>query len=171
VRTRDFMMKKLAELYCRPHNPVPVSLIGFGMHMTIKFLGLGFIFVIFVLSGCTSMQVTKVAQIGSKEICIVDNPKVWQSFRDAYERKIQAKGYKTQIVIEAKACQVSTTYSAKMSYDGWGPYLSQAELRVFDGENLAGQANYHAPMGLASHGGAENKIQSMVDQMLPFAAR
>jgi hypothetical protein len=120
-----------------------------------------------VVAGCASTQITKAAQIGSEEICIVDNPIDRQAFRDAYERRIQAKGYKTRVVSDAKACQVSTTYTSSMGYSGWGPYLSDVDLKVFSGDKLVGSAIYHAPKAPTSHGSFENKIGALVDQMLP----
>lgn len=123
-----------------------------------------------VLSGCISLNTTKATNIGSKEICIVDNPAVWQDFRDAYARRIQAKGYKTQIVKEATACQFTTTYAATYGYH-WGLFLSTAELKIFNGEVQIGQASYRAPWGNPlKHGSFENKVESMVDQLLPQAS-
>jgi hypothetical protein len=123
-----------------------------------------------VISGCISLNTTKVTNIASKEICIVDNPEVWQDFRDAYERRIQAKGYKTQIVKEATACQVTTTYAAKWGAH-WGAFLSTAELKIFNGDVQIGQASYRAPWGNPlKYGSFENKIESMVDQLLPQAS-
>jgi hypothetical protein len=122
------------------------------------------------ISGCISLNTTKVTNIASKEICIVDNPEVWQDFRDAYERRIQAKGYKTQIVKEAAACQVTTTYAATYGVH-WGLFLATAELKVFNGDVQIGQASYKAPWGSPlKHGSFENKIESMVDQLLPQAS-
>jgi hypothetical protein len=120
-----------------------------------------------VVAGCASTQITKAAQVGSEEICIVDNPNDRQAFRDAYERTIRAKGYKPRVVNDAQACQVITTYSSRLGYDGWGPYLADADLKVFSGDKLLGQAKYHAPPGLGSHGNVEAKIAALVDQMLP----
>jgi len=120
-----------------------------------------------VVAGCASTQITKVAQVGSEEICIVDNPNDRQAFRDAYERTIRAKGYKTRVVNDAKACQVITTYSSSLGYSGWGAYLSDADLKVFSGDKLIGQAKYHAKKVPTSNGRVEGKIETLVDQMLP----
>ena len=120
-----------------------------------------------VVAGCASTKITKAVQVGSEEICIVDNANDRQAFRDAYERTILAKGYKPRVVNDAKACQVITTYSSKLGYDGWGAYLADADLKVFSGDKLLGQAKYHAPPGLGSHGNVEAKIAALVDQMLP----
>jgi hypothetical protein len=118
-------------------------------------------------SGCISLKATKVTNIGSKEICIVDNPAVWQDFRDAYARRIQAKGYKTQIIKDAGACQVTTTYAATYGVH-WGLFLATAELKIFNGDVQIGQASYKAPWGSPlKHGSFENKVETMVDQLLP----
>jgi hypothetical protein len=71
-----------------------------------------------VVAGCASTQITQAAQVGSEEICIVDNPNDRQAFRDAYERTIRAKGYKPRVVNDAKACQVITTYSSRLNNRG-----------------------------------------------------
>ncbi len=131
-----------------------------------KLLVLGTISLL-IVTGCTKVHIVKVAQTGNDLICIVDNPSERQAFRDAYERTIQARGYKTRVVSDAKACQVSTTYSSRMGYSGWGPYLSDVDLRVFSGDKLVGSAKYHAPKVPTSHGSFENKIGDLVDEMLP----
>jgi hypothetical protein len=120
-----------------------------------------------VVAGCTKVHIVKVTQIGDDLICIVDNPSERQAFRDAYERTIQAKGYKTRVVSDIKACQVSTTYTSRIGYSGWGPYLSDVDLKVFSGDKLVGSAIYHAPNAPTSNGRFENKIDALVDQMLP----
>lgn len=131
-----------------------------------KLLVLGAISLVAV-AGCTKVHIVKVAQTGNDLICIVDNPSERPAFRDAYERTIQARGYKTRVVSDAKVCQVSTTYSSRMGYSGWGPYLSDVDLKVFSGDNLIGSAKYHAPNVPTSHGKFENKIGDLVDEMLP----
>lgn len=120
-----------------------------------------------VLTGCVSLDVTKATTLSGKEICIIDNPNVRQDFRDAYERRIHEKGYKTQIINEASACQITSTYTATYG-NHWGPYLATSELKIFNGRVLIGQARYKAPYASPEkHGRVENKIESMVDQLLP----
>lgn len=131
-----------------------------------RLLALGAISLV-VVAGCTKVNIVKVAQVGDDLICIVDNPSERQAFRDAYERTIQAKGYRTRVVSDTKACHVSTTYTSSMGYSGWGPYLSDADLKVFNGDKLVGSAIYHAPKVPTSNGRFENKIGALVDQMLP----
>jgi hypothetical protein len=120
-----------------------------------------------LIAGCTSTQITKVTQIEGGEICIVDNPRERPAFRDAYERTIQARGYKTRVVSDAKSCLVSTTYSSSMGWSGWGPYLSDADFQIFSGDKLVGRATYHAKKVPTSNGRFEGKIAGLVDQMLP----
>lgn len=132
-----------------------------------KLLVLGAISLV-VVAGCTKVNIVKVTQVGDDLICIVDNPGERLAFRDAYERTIQAKGYKTRVVSETKDCQVSTTYSSRMGYTGWGPYLSDVDLQVFSGDKLVGRATYHAKKVPTSHGRFESKIDALVDQMLPL---
>ena len=119
------------------------------------------------LSGCVSIDVTRAVHIDDKEICIVDNLDVRHAFRDAYERRIQAKGYKTQIISEASACEITSTYTATYGFH-WGEYLATAELNIIRHGTLIGQVRYHAPyVSPAKHGRVENKIGAMVDQLLP----
>jgi len=120
-----------------------------------------------VLVGCVSLDATKATGLSGKEICLIDNPDVRQDFRDAYERRIQAKGYKTQIIKEASACQITSTYTATYG-NHWGLYLATSDLKIFNGGVLIGQAHYKAPYASPEkHGRVENKIESMVDQLLP----
>jgi len=127
-------------------------------------LGLG---MSIILIGCVSIDVKRASTLDSKEICIVDNPNVRQDFRDAYERRIQTKGYKTKITNEASTCQITTTYTATYG-NHWGLYLATSELKIFNRGKLIGQANYKAPYASPEkHGRVENKIESMVIQLLP----
>src|SRR4051812_8028553 len=81
------------------------------------------------MTGCVSVETTKAVNILSKEICIVDNPHVRLDFRDAYERRIQAKGYTTKIVKDAAACRTISTYTATYGFH-WGTYLATSELKI-----------------------------------------
>ncbi|MBI3897147.1 MAG: hypothetical protein HY308_02490 [Gammaproteobacteria bacterium] len=120
-----------------------------------------------ILIGCVSIDATKAVGLSGKEICIIDNPNVRQDLRGAYERRIQAKGYKTQIIKEASACPITSTYTATYG-NHWGLYLATSELKIFNGGALIGQVRYKAPYASPEkHGRVENKIESMVDQLLP----
>jgi hypothetical protein len=120
-----------------------------------------------LLTGCVSLDVTKAVNIDGKEICIIENPYVQTDFLTAYERKIQDKGYKTKIIKDASACKITSTYTATYG-EHWGTYLSRAELKIFNGGTLVGQARYKAPRGSPEkHGRVESKIETMVEQLLP----
>ena len=132
-----------------------------------------FLFVVTVttlLYGCVSMNVNKVDDLrGNEEICIVDAPSVRQAFRDAYERRIIEKGYQTRIItnINDPSCELTTTYFATYG-SHWGLFLATADLKVFRGAKLVGEAWYHAPWASpAKHGRVEPKIGSMVNALLP----
>ena len=124
----------------------------------------------FSMLSCTSLQVSEVNALkGSEEVCIVDNKYVKPDFRDAYERRINANGYKTKIIPARKdsSCELVSTYSATYGQH-WGVYLKTAVLKVYRSEKLAGEAKYKAPYASpGKHGRVENKIESMVNQLLP----
>jgi hypothetical protein len=121
----------------------------------------------FFLIGCVSLDATKAVNINDKEICIIKNHIVRQSFLDAYERRIQEKGYKTKIINDASDCRTTSTYAATYG-EHLGVYLSTAELKIFSSGTLIGQARYRAPRASPEkHGRVEGKIESMVEQLLP----
>lgn len=123
-----------------------------------------------LLTGCVSMNVEKVTGLdGEKTICIINNSKVKQAFRDAYERQIQAKGYLTKVVAnkDNPACKITTVYTARYGIH-WGAYLKTANLKILKDNNVIGEASYRAPYAsLEKHGRVEGKIKSMVDELLP----
>lgn len=110
-----------------------------------------------------------VAGLAGQEICIVDNPAVQQDFRDAYQRRIEAKGYTTRIVQAIGDCPIATTYSASYGQH-WGVYLAVSYLQVFrDGAeigNVRYKVSYANP---TKHGRVEDKIGEMVEKLLPMA--
>ena len=119
------------------------------------------------LTGCVSLDATKAVYIDGKEICIIENPDVRPAFLTAYERRLQEKGYKTQIIKDALACQTTSTYTATYG-EHWGVYLARAELKIFNNGTLIGQARYRAPHASPEkHGRVESKIESMVELLLP----
>ncbi len=122
-----------------------------------------------VLSGCVSSNVKNVKGLtGNEEICIVENKAVRHDFLKAYQRQINQKGYKTQIIepTESSTCVYTTTYSATYGFH-WGMYLATAKLKVFNGADLVGKATYQAPFASpAKHGRVEGKINILVDELL-----
>lgn len=116
------------------------------------------------------MNVEKATGLGGvKTICIVNNSKVKQAFRDAYERQIQAKGFQTKIIAKNNdsSCKITSVYTARYGIH-WGVYLKTANLKILKGDNVIGQASYRAPFASPEkHGRVEGKIKSMVDELLP----
>ena len=109
------------------------------------------------------------AGIEGQEVCIVDNPGVQQDFRDAYQRRIQAKGYATRIVKQIGDCPVSTTYTAQYGQH-WGVYLARSTLLVYRDGAQIGSVSYSVSYGNPTkHGRVEDKIEQIVDKLLPVS--
>lgn len=105
--------------------------------------------------------------IEGQEICIVNNPAVQQDFRDAYQRRIQAKGYNTRIVRQISNCPISTTYTAEYGQH-WGVYLASSVLTVYrDGSPIGSIAYNVSYANPGKHGRVEDKIEKIVEKLLP----
>jgi hypothetical protein len=113
---------------------------------------------------------TKAEGLQGGEICIVGNTYTGQDFRDAYERRIRAKGYTTRIVAAKGDCTITTTYVADYGKTGWGRYLRTAMLWVHrDGEEIA-RVNYKGSRH-GFKGKVEDVIGEMVDVLYPTPAQ
>ncbi|MES9905152.1 MAG: Sbal_3080 family lipoprotein [Sedimenticola sp.] len=122
-----------------------------------------------ILSGCTSLDVTSAKNIDGNEICVINNVSVKKDFTDAYIRQINENGYKSRLIDESEknGCIITSTYAATYGFH-WGVYLKTAELNVFNKNELLGKASYKAPYASPEkHGRVENKIDAMVDKLLP----
>ena len=107
--------------------------------------------------------------VEGQEICIISNTYVAQDFRDAYERRIRAKGYATRIVTAKTDCPVTVDYAASFRSNGWGRYMNAALLQVYrDGEPIA-LAQYKGSRH-GFHGSVEDVIGKMIDVLLPAPA-
>ena len=110
---------------------------------------------------------TKAAGILGQEICIVDNSYTAADFRDAYERRVRAKGYTTRLVQEKTACPVTTTFVATYGKTGWGRYLQTAMFTVWrDGEEIA-VVRYRGSRHTPFKGKVEDVIGEMVAVLFP----
>jgi aspartyl/asparaginyl beta-hydroxylase (cupin superfamily) len=110
---------------------------------------------------------TKAGGILGQEICIVDNSYTAADFRDAYERRIRAKGYTTRLVQEKTACPVTTTLVATYGRTAWGRYLQTAMFTVLrDGEEIA-VVRYRGSRHKPFKGTVEGVIGEMVDVLYP----
>lgn len=128
-----------------------------------------------VLSGCAVRQDIRPVQIApstARSICIIEHPATRTTFREAYQRALQNKGFAVQIIPEGSsysACPLTTTYIARWSWD-LTIYMSYAEIRVFQDGRDAGSALYDARMGggrLDKWIDAEAKVIEMVGQLFP----
>ena len=122
-----------------------------------------------LVSSCTSLKANKASNINNAEICVINNLSVKSAFTDAYVRQIMSNGYKAKLVNErdASGCSVTSTYTAKYGFH-WGVYLAVANLKIFKNGELIGDATYKAPyMSMAKHGRVENKIDAIVNELLP----
>ena len=125
------------------------------------------------IAACTSIQVTPSQDLSKVErVCIVDNPKVTIAefvgiIRDGFSRHNIA----TEVLpeLEAKACQVTLTYTAMRSWD-MATYLSHAELRLWREGKQVGFAQYHlngkGGFALNKWKSSKSKMDPVIDQLL-----
>jgi hypothetical protein len=133
---------------------------------------LAIISIVFVAS-CTSVNVRPVASSHHlQKVCIVNNPKVIVSdfvpvLRDGFSRHNIA----TSVVDQghAKSCKVTLTYTALRSWD-FKPYLSHAELRLWEDGKQIGYAEYHLNGGggldMGKWRGTKAKMNPVIDKLL-----
>lgn len=126
-----------------------------------------------VLAGCTSVTVRPIgSNVQIHNVCIVDNPQVIVSdfvpvLRDGFARHNIA----TTIVNQAQAqsCVVTLTYTALRSWD-LKPYLSHAELRLWQGGRQIGYAEYHlngkGGLDMGKWRGTKAKMDPVIDKLL-----
>lgn len=125
------------------------------------------------MAGCTSVNVRPVASsVQLQNVCIVNNPQVRVSdfvsvLRDGFSRHNIA----TSVVDEAQAssCAVTLTYTAFRHWD-MKPYLTHAELRLWQGGKQIGFAEYHlngnGGFDLGKWRGTKAKMDPVIDQLL-----
>lgn len=145
-----------------------------GNHMLIR---LPFVAALFVaLSGCAINQHVKpMDRFASREVCIIENPKVKPGFLDAYKRTLTTKGYSVrQLVKDASpsTCPITSIYVANWRWD-LAMYMSYAEITVFKHGEPSGKAIYDATRGGGNMGkfiDADKKITELVDTLFPNTA-
>lgn len=126
-----------------------------------------------VVCGCTSVTVRPVASaVQLHNVCIVNNPRVIVSdfvpvLRDGFSRHSIA----TTVVDQSKAasCPVTLTYTANLHWD-MKPYLTHAELRLWEGGKQIGFAQYHlngnGGLDLGKWRGTQAKMDPVIDELL-----
>lgn len=128
------------------------------------------------LSGCAINQKITPVSVGlEKNICIIDNPAVKNSFLEEYRGTLLNKGYSSKMLPQSASisdCQVVSTYTANWRWD-LALYMTYAEINIYSGGKLAGSAKYDSMSGSANLGkfiNAREKIRELVDQLIPGGA-
>jgi hypothetical protein len=135
-----------------------------------------------VLAGCSVTRnvvpVSGVIQTGSVN-CVEDNPRVTEpEILSVIINSINAHGYKPKIYQEVPDdCAYKLTYVAYRKWD-FTTFLSQADIRLFEQNELIGQVFYKLPNGLFGGGGlsaskwasTEEKIGPLMDELLRGAS-
>ena len=112
----------------------------------------------------------------SKEMCIIDNPDVNESFLPAYQSALERKGFSVRILHPRSgvdACPLSSTFVGRWSWD-FTPYMAYGEIVVYQNGSRVGDALYKAPragmaMTFKIYDPTEEKVGVMVDQLFPSA--
>jgi hypothetical protein len=119
------------------------------------------------LGACATSQVSPVASLDVKQICVIENPKVRASFLDSYRKALEERGYTVRVLPETarlSSCPVTSTYVA---YWWWDIvlYMRHAQLEIYKDEKLAGRAVFEA--GQSRLFTDDGKIKELVAQLLP----
>jgi len=127
----------------------------------------------FILAGCTSVTVRPItSSVQLHNVCIVNNPKVEVSdfvpvLRDGFARHNIATTVVEQS--QARSCHVTLTYTALRSWD-FKPYLSHAELRLWQDGKQIGYAKYHlngkGGLDFGKWRGTKAKMDPVIDKLL-----
>lgn len=125
------------------------------------------------LSGCAVRQdvmPVTFAPTASREVCIIEHAPTRTTFRDAYQRALETRGFSVRVVPASSplnSCPVTTTYVARWSWD-FTIYMAYAEMRVYHDGREAGRAIYDSRLGgarLDKWIDADAKVNEMVGQL------
>ena len=130
-------------------------------------INLALLFAILAISGCGSFRqnVSPVAKFEGKQICILENTRVRASFLAAYKKALEEKGYDARVPSETaqlSTCPITSKYVALWGWD-LVPYMSHAEILVYNKAQPAGRAVYNGNKFI----GEEEKIKELVNQLFP----
>jgi len=131
-------------------------------------LGLG----LFVLGGCTAIKVNPVdSSYKISHICIEKNKKVIVSdFVTVLEEGIKRHGMTSEIFssLMPNYCHYRMSYVATRKWD-LAPYLTDADINLYKGNEKIGTANYHLKGGggldLSKWAGTRSKIAPVIDKL------
>lgn len=125
------------------------------------------------LAGCTNVKVEPVAsQYNISQLCIEENPKVVVGdFVDGLQTLLRKHSIESQLYAAPvpASCEYRLTYTAIRSWD-FLPYLSDATVQLFKGNQQIGSGQYHLtgegafnPFKRAT---IEEKMAPVVNQLL-----
>ena len=125
-------------------------------------------------TGCSIKQEVKPikTELIKKEICIIKNEKIRDSFLQSYKNALESKNYKVTILPDRsldKECYLTSTYTANWRWD-LALYLAYTKLSVFEKDTLIAEAVYDALNGSGNMNkfiNADEKIQELVNQLYP----
>lgn len=127
-------------------------------------------------TGCAINQTVKpVERLADKQVCIITNPAVREGFMVSFKQALETKGYVARPLPSSASivdCQVTSTYTANWRWD-LAMYMSYADIKVYNGGKVIGEANYDATRGGMNAGKfieADKKIRELVDQLFPGGA-
>lgn len=127
-----------------------------------------------LLVGCASavQRVSPVSKLEAKQICVVRNAAVRQTFHDALELALGKRGYQVRTVPDGStpaACPLVAQYVAHWRWD-LALYMSYAELKVFHDQKQIGTALYDATavLGTSKFINGEEKLNELVGQLFPY---
>jgi hypothetical protein len=123
-------------------------------------------------AGCSIVtHVDPVPEGAIPAVCIAENDQVWSkeflpALRDAFERRAIA----TTVYRDARPadCRYHVGYTASWKWDV-AVFLRYAEIAVYDGERLIGQATYDARGAFArldKFGRTTTKLERLVNELL-----
>ncbi len=113
-------------------------------------------------------------EMNSKEICIIEDPRVIGHFLPAYRTALENKGFAVRVLSpgsDIASCPITSTYTARWRWD-FVPYMAYAEIIVYRNGTKAGGALYKTPPAGWSlmtdiYDATELKIATMVDKLFP----
>jgi hypothetical protein len=128
------------------------------------------------LTACTAVNVRSVGPQALGNVCIVNNPAVIvDDFVDVVRDGFDRHGIATSLVASQSTpgCTTTLTYTALRSWD-FAPYLTRAELRLWQGGHQVGYAEYHlrgkGGFALTKWQGTHAKMDPVIDALLKDAA-
>ena len=129
------------------------------------------ILMIAFLTSCTSIKVQEIASsLELSHVCIEDNPKVIvKDYIPVVRRGFIRHGITTEMYLGQlpSHCEFYLRYTALRRWD-MSPYLSHAELQLYQGQRKVAYGEYHTSGGLhpSKWASVESKMDPVIDKLL-----